>query len=66
MDAPCAGETWEYSDIDDRGGLLRLKYDLADHVTLFGNVGGGLTGVERSFASAPTITNGRGDTSATP
>ncbi|GBU18834.1 MULTISPECIES: TonB-dependent siderophore receptor [Methylobacterium] len=59
-------QPWEYSDIDDRGGLLRLEYDLADQVTLFGDVGGSRTGVERYFASAPTITNLRGDTTTAP
>lgn len=59
-------QPWEYSNIDDRGGLLRLEYDLTDQVTLFGNVGGAQTGVERYFASAPTITNLRGDTTTTP
>lgn len=59
-------QPWEYSDIDDRGGLLRLEYDLTDHVTLFGDVGGSQTSVERYFASAPTIVNARGDTTTTP
>lgn len=59
-------QPWEYSDIDDRGGLLRLEYDLSDQITLFNDIGGSRTGVERYFASAPTITNGRGDTTTTP
>ncbi|UHC15835.1 TonB-dependent siderophore receptor [Methylobacterium currus] len=59
-------QPWEYSDIDDRGGLLRLEYDLTDRVTLFGDLGGAQTGVERYFASAPTIVNARGDTITTP
>ncbi|KMO32087.1 energy transducer TonB [Methylobacterium variabile] len=59
-------QPWEYSDVDDRGGLLKLEYDLTDQVTLFGDIGGSLTGVERYFASAPTITNIRGDTTTTP
>ncbi|SEH69434.1 iron complex outermembrane recepter protein [Methylobacterium sp. 275MFSha3.1] len=59
-------QPWEYSDVDDRGGLLRTEYDLTDQVTLFADVGGGQTGVERYFQSAPTILNGRGDTTSTP
>ncbi|WP_461654403.1 TonB-dependent siderophore receptor [Methylorubrum aminovorans] len=59
-------QPWEYSDVDDRGGLLRLEYDFTDQITLFGNVGGSTSNVERYFASAPTITNARGDTTTTP
>lgn len=59
-------QPWEYANVDDRGGLLRLEYDLTDQITLFGDVGGSQTGVERYFASAPTITNLRGDTTTTP
>ncbi|WP_407524232.1 TonB-dependent receptor [Methylobacterium oryzisoli] len=59
-------QPWEYANVDDRGSLLRLEYDLTDQVTLFGNAGGSQTGVERYFSSAPTITNLRGDTTTTP
>ncbi len=59
-------QPWEYSDVDDRGGLLRLEYDLTDRITLFGDVGGAKTEVERYFSSAPTIINARGDTTTTP
>lgn len=59
-------QPWEYSHVDDHGGLLRLEYDLNDQITLFGNAGGSHTGVDRYFASAPTILNARGDTSTTP
>lgn len=59
-------QPWEYSDIDDRSGLLRLEYDLTDQITLFGDVGGSQTNVERYFASAATITSIRGDTTTTP
>lgn len=59
-------QPWEYSDIDDRSSLLRLEYDLTDQITLFGDVGGSQSGVERYFASAPTILNARGDTSTSP
>lgn len=59
-------QPWEYSDVDDRGGLLRMEYDVADGITLFGNAGASHTNVERYFASAPTITNLLGDTSTAP
>ncbi len=59
-------QPWEYSDIDDRSSLLHLEYDLTDQITLFGDVGGSQSGVERYFASAPTILNARGDTSTSP
>ncbi len=49
-------QPWEYSDVEDRGGLLRMEYDLTNQVTVFGSAGGSHTGVERYFASAPTIT----------
>ncbi|MEL6061500.1 MULTISPECIES: TonB-dependent receptor [unclassified Methylobacterium] len=59
-------QPWEYSDIDDRGGLLRTEYDLTDQLTLFADVGGSRSTVERYFQSAPTILNQRGDTTSTP
>ncbi|GJE25496.1 TonB-dependent receptor [Methylobacterium organophilum] len=59
-------QPWEYAHVDDRGGLLRTEYDLTDQVTLFADAGGSQTGVERYFASAPTILNARGDTTTTP
>ncbi len=59
-------QPWEYSDIDDHGGLLRTEYDLTDQLTLFADLGGAQTGVERYFQSAPTILNLRGDTTSTP
>jgi iron complex outermembrane recepter protein len=59
-------QPWEYSDIDDRGGLLRTEYDLTDRLTVFADLGGARTGVERYFQSAPTILDRRGDTSSTP
>ncbi|MBE7245587.1 MAG: TonB-dependent siderophore receptor [Actinomycetospora chiangmaiensis] len=59
-------QPWEYSDIDDRGGLLRMEYDLTDQLTLFADAGGARTGVERYFQSAPMILDGRGDTTSTP
>ncbi|MCJ2125315.1 TonB-dependent receptor [Methylobacterium sp. J-077] len=59
-------QRWEYSDIDDRGGLLRLEYDVTDAITLFADAGGAQTEVDRYFQSAPTILNARGDTTSTP
>ncbi|KRE09967.1 energy transducer TonB [Bosea sp. Root381] len=59
-------QPWEYSDVQDQGGLLRMEYDVTDGVTLFGNVGGSHTSVERYFASAPTINNALGDTTTAP
>jgi iron complex outermembrane recepter protein len=59
-------QPWEYSNIDDRGGLLRMEYDLNDQVTAFGDVGGSQTDVDRYFASAPTITSVTGNTTTTP
>jgi len=59
-------QSWEHSTIDDRGGLLRTEFDLTDSVTLFADVGGSQSEVSRLFASAPTITNLRGDTITNP
>ncbi|SDN35496.1 iron complex outermembrane recepter protein [Methylobacterium phyllostachyos] len=59
-------QPWEYSDVDDRGGLLRTEYDLTDQLTLFADIGGSRGAVERYFQSAPTILNLRGDTTSTP
>ena len=59
-------QPWETSTIDDRGGLLRTEVDLTDRITLFTDLGGSQTDVSRIFASAPTITNLRGDTSTFP
>jgi iron complex outermembrane receptor protein len=59
-------QPWETYAGDDRGGLLRLEYDLAPALTLFGDVGGSRTELSRIFASAPTITNLRGDTLTAP
>jgi iron complex outermembrane receptor protein len=50
-------QPWEYSDVDDRGGLLRMEYDVTDGITVFGNAGASHSNVERFFASAPTITS---------
>lgn len=58
-------QPWEWSRIDDRSALLKNEYDLTDSVTLFADVGGSSTHVERFFG-LPTILNSRGDTSYTP
>lgn len=59
-------QPWEYSNIHDRGGLLRTEYDLTDQITLFADVGGSRTDVDRYFTSAPTILDVRGNTSSNP
>ncbi|MBE7198693.1 MAG: TonB-dependent receptor [Parafilimonas terrae] len=59
-------QPWETYAGDDQGGLLRLEYDLAPALTLFGDVGGSRAELSRIFASAPTITNLRGDTLTAP
>ncbi len=59
-------QPWETYAADDRGGLLRLEYDLTPSLTLFGDVGGSQTELTRIFASAPTLTNLRGDTLTAP
>lgn len=58
-------QPWEWSRIDDRSALLRTEYDLTDQITLFADIGGGQTEVERFFG-LPTILNSSGDTSHTP
>lgn len=59
-------QSWEYSDVADQGGLLKMEYDIADGITLFGNAGVSRTEVERYFASAPTINNVLGETTTAP
>lgn len=58
-------QPWEWSRIDDRSALWKNEFDLTDTITVFGNVGGSQTRVERFFG-LPTILNARGDTSHTP
>jgi iron complex outermembrane receptor protein len=58
-------QPWENSRIEDRSALLRSEYDLTDEVTLFADIGGSRSQVERFFG-LPTILNARGDTSYTP
>ncbi len=58
-------QPWEWSHINDQSALLRTEYDVSDQVTLFADVGGSRTNVERFFG-LPTIINTSGDTTATP
>lgn len=58
-------QPWEWSRIDDQSALLRTEYDVSEQVTLFADVGGSRTNVERFFG-LPTIVNARGDTTSTP
>jgi len=58
-------QPWEWSHITDKSALLRTEYDLSDQVTLFADVGGSKTNVERFFG-LPTIVNANGDTTSTP
>jgi len=59
-------QRWEYSNVDDFGGLLRMEYDATDHITLFGTVGARRSDVDRYFASSRVIQNDRGDTTTSP
>ncbi|MBW7966683.1 TonB-dependent siderophore receptor [Bradyrhizobium sp. BR 10261] len=58
-------QPWEWSRIDDQSVLWRNEYDVNDHVTLFADVGGSRTNVERFFG-LPTITSASGNTASTP
>ncbi|PIT02535.1 energy transducer TonB [Bradyrhizobium nitroreducens] len=58
-------QPWEWSRITDQSALLRTEYDVSDQVTLFADVGGSKTNVERFFG-LPTIVNNSGDTTSTP
>jgi iron complex outermembrane receptor protein len=59
-------QRWEYSDIDDRGGLFKAEFDVGRRLTLFAHVGGKVSQVDRYFGSARTILNGSGETSTAP
>ena len=59
-------QRWEYSNIDDYGGLFRMEYDATNEVTLFGAAGVRRSDVDRYFASARAILNNRGDTTTSP
>ena len=58
-------QPWEWSRINDQSVLWRNEYDVTDQVTLFADVGGSRTNVERFFG-LPTITNALGNTTSTP
>jgi iron complex outermembrane receptor protein len=60
-------QPWEWSRINDQSVLWRNEYDVNDQVTLFADVGGSRTNVERFFG-LPTINNNIniGDTTSTP
>ncbi|WP_348637482.1 TonB-dependent siderophore receptor [Bradyrhizobium sp. ISRA430] len=58
-------QSWEWSRINDQSALWRTEYDITDQVTLFADVGGSRTNVERFFG-LPTIINTSGDTTSTP
>lgn len=58
-------QPWEWSRINDQSVLWRNEYDVTDQVTLFADVGGSRTNVERFFG-LPTITNAIGNTTSTP
>lgn len=58
-------QPWEWSRITDQSALLRTEYDVSDQVTLFADVGGSRTNVERFFG-LPTIVNSSGNTTSTP
>lgn len=58
-------QPWEWSHISDQSVLWRNEYDVSDQVTLFADVGGSRTNVERFFG-LPTITSASGNTTSTP
>lgn len=59
-------QPWGFSKIDDQSLLFKAEYDLTDKLTLFGNVGGAHTSVDRLSDQTPKILNAAGDTSALP
>ncbi|UZW54499.1 TonB-dependent siderophore receptor [Sphingobium sp. JS3065] len=59
-------QRWEFSKIDDRGGLFKAEYDLSRAVTIFANFGGKRSDVNRYFASSRSILNAQGDTITAP
>ncbi|WFU26856.1 TonB-dependent siderophore receptor [Bradyrhizobium sp. CB1717] len=58
-------QPWEWSRINDQSVLWRNEYDVSDQVTLFADVGGSRTNVERFFG-LPTIISASGNTTSTP
>lgn len=58
-------QSWEWSEVTDQSGLLRTELDVTPAVTLFANLGGGVTRVDRIFGT-PSITTASGNTTTTP
>ncbi|WP_244431977.1 TonB-dependent siderophore receptor [Rhodopseudomonas sp. B29] len=58
-------QPWEWSRIRESSVLWKNEFDLSDQVTLFGDVGGSQSNVERFFG-LPTIFNAAGDLRSTP
>lgn len=58
-------QPWEWSALDEKGGLWKTELDLSDHVTLFGDIGGARSQVNRFFG-LPKIIDAAGDTVSTP
>ena len=56
---------WEWSKVDDQSALLRAEYDVNDSVTVFADVGGARTEVDRLFGN-PVLSNTAGDVTWTP
>jgi len=56
---------WEWSKVDDQSALLRAEYDLTENVTVFADVGGAHTEVDRLFGN-PVLSNTAGDVTWTP
>jgi iron complex outermembrane receptor protein len=44
-------QPWEFSQVDDSSALSKNEFDLTDNVTLFANVGGSRSRVNRFFAN---------------
>lgn len=57
-------QSWEWSEVVDQSGLLRTELDVTPAITLFANLGGGYTRVDRIFG-ASTINAANGNTSTT-
>lgn len=56
---------WEWSKVDDQSALLRGEYDLTNAVTVFADIGGAHSKVDRLFGN-PVLLNAAGDVSWTP
>jgi iron complex outermembrane receptor protein len=58
-------QSWEWARIKESSVLWKNELDLSDSVTLFGDIGGSKTNIERFFG-LPNIFNAQGDTRNTP